>query len=306
MDTVNTGLYKFEIQAEIDTNTFLLSKTLNPKLFVYEVDENDAQISDYIVQDFPIYSLYEESGEYEWLDILGMYIKIENLNSNFENNPFALVEFDEIIFSDTLLSDIIDVKMEHGEYSDMLLQPYFDYQIAFEDITIALYTSPPIGCNDNYDINGNTLEGFPINVGSAVVGSIIFSDFSADGNESMIVGTNYGNIYAYDSSLELLDYFPVNYQFGISSSPQIEDLDNDGDFEIIAGTSGDLLVVDIKSDYGDSQNNWSLFKGDWKRTGSYEYEGSSGGCEIPQIGDINCDQIINVIDIILLVNYILE
>ena len=76
-------------------------------------------------------------------------------------------------------------------------------------------------------------------------------------------------------------------------------------FEIIAGTTGDLLVVDIKSDYGDSQNNWSLFKGDWKRTGYYEYEGSSGGCEIPQIGDINCDQIINVIDIISMMNFIL-
>ena len=181
-----------------------------------------------------------------------------------------------------------------------------------------IYTSPSFdkngniyfGSDDGYvygvDINGSTLEGFPIDVGSAVVGSIIFSDFNADGNENMIVGTNYGNIYAYDSSLELLDYFPVNYQFGISSSPQIEDLDNDGDFEIIAGTTGDLLVVDIKSDYGDSQNNWSLFKGNWQRTGYYDYDGSSmEGCENPQVGDINCDQIINVIDIISMMNFIL-
>ncbi len=104
-----------------------------------------------------------------------------------------------------------------------------------------------------------------------------------------------------------MEYFPINYQFGISSSPQILDLDNDSDFEIIAGTSGDLLVIDVKETYEqDNLNSWSLFKGDWQRKGYYVYEESSmGGCGVPQIGDINCDEIINVIDIISMMNYIL-
>jgi len=167
------------------------------------------------------------------------------------------------------------------------------------------------GSDDGYvygvDVNGNMLEGFPIDVGSAVVGAVIFSDFNGDGNQNMIVGTNYGNIYAFDSSLELLEYFPVNYQFSISSSPQVIDIDNDNDYEIVAGTSGDLLVVDVKNDYGDLEDdNWSIFKGDWKRKGFYVNTGGfSGGCENPQLGDINCDLIVNVIDVISMMNYIL-
>ena len=181
-----------------------------------------------------------------------------------------------------------------------------------------IYTSPSFDKNGNIyfgsddgnvyavDIDGNMLDAFPVDVGSAVVGSIVFADLIGDGSECMVVGTNYGDIYAFDSDYSLLEYFPISYQFGISSSPQIVDLDNDNDLEIIAGTSGDLLVIDVKSNVLDNEGSWSLFKGDLRRTGSFIYEGSSfGGCETPELGDLNCDQLIDIIDIISMMNLII-
>ena len=181
-----------------------------------------------------------------------------------------------------------------------------------------IHTSPSFDKNGNIyfgsddgniyavDVNGNMLNGFPLNFGSAIVGSVVFSDLIGDGSECMVVGTNYGDIYAFDSALNLLDYFPVRYQFGVSSSPQIIDLDNDGDLEIIAGTSGDLLVIDVKSSVLNDQDNWALFKGNLSRTGNFIYEGSSSdGCENPELGDINCDEVIDIIDIISMMNIIL-
>ena len=158
------GLYKFEIQADIDTSTYLHSETLNPKLFVYEVDENGYQISEYLIQDFPIYSIDEEESEHNWLDLLGMYIKIEN-HYTLMNNPVGLVEIEEIIFSDSLLSYIIDVNMRYTTFSDVPLQPYFDYQIEFSSsiMDTAVYgVGRTCDQYEGYPANNHTMLPFKI------------------------------------------------------------------------------------------------------------------------------------------------
>ena len=98
------------------------------------------------------------------------------------------------------------------------------------------------------------------------------------------------------------------YEYGHLFSREMKELINhDCPLVIFLEYQEESDALDIKSDYGDSQNNWSLFKGDWKRSGSYlEEESSDSGCNSPQLGDINCDQIINVIDIVALVNIILS
>jgi hypothetical protein len=102
-----------------------------------------------------------------------------------------------------------------------------------------------------------------------------------------------------------LDYFPINYQYQISSSPQIIDYDQDGDFEITAGTSGDFIMIDIKyQESSEIDPYWSLFKGDLLRSGYYYYSESSDGCDV--LGDVNCDLIIDIIDIIIIVNMIMD
>ena len=153
------------------------------------------------------------------------------------------------------------------------------------------------------------MNGFPLYLEDTISGAIVFSDLDGDQSEDMIVGTGSGEVFAFHSNLDLFEYFPVNYQFPISSSPQVIDIDLDGDLEIIAGTSGDLLVVDLKYNIGDiSSNSWSLYKGDWQRTGKYSPGENSGigDCDFPQGGDTNCDQIIDILDIISIINIIMD
>ena len=84
------------------------------------------------------------------------------------------------------------------------------------------------------------------------------------------------------------------------------DVDNDGVMEIFAGTSGDLIAIDYKDETVGNFDSWSIFKGDWTRSGYYLADDSSeGGCNNPELGDINCDQINNVIDVISMMNMIL-
>ena len=181
-----------------------------------------------------------------------------------------------------------------------------------------IFTSPSFdasgniyfGSDDGFvyavDIDGNMIDGFPLEIGSSIVGSIVFSDLDGNGEEDMVVGTAIGELYAYNDNFELFDYFPIDYQFPYSSSPQIIDYDQDGDLEILAGTSGDLVVVDMKyqAEIDEVDPSWSLFKGDLLRTGFYYNSDSSGGCTI--LGDVNCDLIIDIIDIIIVVNMIMD
>ena len=70
--------------------------------------------------------------------------------------------------------------------------------------------------------------------------------------------------------------------------------------------SGDLIAIDYKDNIENSSPSWSIFKGNWKRSGVYIASDSvPGSCDNPVQGDVNCDSIINVIDIITIMNMIL-
>ena len=81
------------------------------------------------------------------------------------------------------------------------------------------------------------------------------------------------------------------------------DYDNDGDLEIVTGSSGDLMILDYKNQVNTDISSWSLFKGGYERKGFYSGEGSEPGCIQ---GDVNCDEILNILDIVLLVNMIMN
>jgi len=69
---------------------------------------------------------------------------------------------EETFFSDTTLSDRIDIKMKYENASDLFKQPYFDYLIEFNSdfIDYAEQTAPPQSCNDTPE--GNTPLPFAI------------------------------------------------------------------------------------------------------------------------------------------------
>ena len=155
------------------------------------------------------------------------------------------------------------------------------------------------------DINGNSLDGFPVNVGGAVVGSVVIADLNNNGDVELIVSNDSGQIHALDRLGNELQYFPINYQFPFANSPQVLDYDLDGDLEIFCGSTGDLVSIDMKNNGGVSEDYWSIFKGDYARTGYY-ISGEIDECSSATPGDINYDSIINVLDIVRLVNIVIN
>ena len=78
----------------------------------------------------------------------------------------------------------------------------------------------------------------------------------------------------------------------------IHDIDGDDDLEIIAGTSLSLNVIDIKQS-GSQSGYWSMYKGNYQRTGYNEFE------SLCQEGDLNEDGTIDILDILQEINIIL-
>ena len=167
------------------------------------------------------------------------------------------------------------------------------------------------GSDDGYvyavDIDGNNIDGFPLYITSGgIVGSVVFSDLNNDSSVEMVVADNIGNLFSQDMSDQSVHGFPIDHLFPFSNSPQIIDYDNDGDLEIICGTTGDLVVIDNKYTGNNIDNYWSLFKGDYQRTGYYLAGTFSSGCSGSAPGDINYDSIINILDIVALVNIVID
>ena len=157
------------------------------------------------------------------------------------------------------------------------------------------------------DYSGDLVEGYPIELGEEVIGTVIFADLLGNGVVSKIVATSAGKIYAFDESNVVLQHFPIEYQYPISSSPAVLDFDLDGDMEIVVGTSGDLVIVDVKYQNGNSSEFWSLFKGGNERRGEFiSTAGNDWDCESPDNGDVNCDTIINILDIITVINIVID
>ena len=157
------------------------------------------------------------------------------------------------------------------------------------------------------DVDGNSLSGFPLSITSGgVIGSVVFSDLNDDNLVEMIIADDLGNIYAQNLNGEPIHGFPVNHLFPFSNSPQIIDYDLDGDLEIFCGTTGDLVIIDNKFSIDNSSDYWSIFKGDYKRSGYYLAGSSGSGCSGSSLGDINYDSVINILDIVALVNIVID
>ena len=182
---------------------------------------------------------------------------------------------------------------------------------AFKDTGsgVEIYFGSDDGNVYGVDKNGDSLPGFPQYVGgdleAGVVGSVVFSDIDNDNSLDLVAVNNKGEIYAFDESQNLLEYFPIYYQDAFSSAPMIEDYDLDGDLEIISGTTGSLVVLDYKYSIDEVNESWSMFKGNTRRSGYYiTSDDNPWDCPVANIGDLNCDTIINILDIVMVVNIV--
>ena len=160
------------------------------------------------------------------------------------------------------------------------------------------------------NINGQLYDGFPIGVNEgyefgSIIGSVIFDDLDNDGFSEIIFGSesskmtvlkSLNNMY---SDLVFYNSFPSSNTFGYASSAVISDIDQDNDLEIIAGTTGDVIVYDIKESASVS-DYWNIYRGNNHRSGFYEYNLQCTP------GDINFDNVINILDIVTLVNVVVN
>ena len=160
------------------------------------------------------------------------------------------------------------------------------------------------------NINGQLYDGFPIGVNEgyefgSIIGSVIFDDLDNDGFSEIIFGSesskmtvlkSLNNMY---SDLVFYNSFPSSNTFGYASSAVISDIDQDNDLEIIAGTTGDVIVYDIKESASVS-DYWNIYRGNNHRSGFYEYNLQCSP------GDINFDNVINILDIVTLVNVVVN
>ena len=211
------------------------------------------------------------------------------LSGNKDNNFYA------INYSDASIRFIVPT----GD--DVFTSPSFKQSAS----GVGIYFGSDDGNIYGVDTNGNFLDGFPVSISNGgIVGSIVFSDLDNDQSLDLIAVDDAGMIFAYNELGESLAHFPLSYQFPFASSPMITDYDFDGDLEIICGSTGDLVVIDNKDIVTSNIDSWTVFKGDYKRTGYYENTGTEWDCPVAENGDLNCDSIINILDIVTLVNIV--
>ena len=147
---------------------------------------------------------------------------------------------------------------------------------------------------------GNDLDGWPVLYNGSINSTPSFADLNDDGSSEIISSTVSGNILVLNDDGTNYNSFPINYQFGTNSSPMLDDIDMDSDLELIIGMTGGLAVFDIK-DIGSTSNHWSMYRGDMRRTGLYTSSSSN-----QMLGDLNSDQVLDILDIVITINIILE
>ena len=187
-----SGLFKFEIQADLDLGTYLSSPILNPELYVYEVNTLGNLIStisyqvtelseseldslldmpgadldsindiiylpDYIASELPIYPIDFEIDTF--LDVLGMYVKIQNYNHYLPSGNDVPIK--DIIYSDESLKERVNIMMRYKTNLTAFFQrPYFDYKIEFNTTPVdtAYRVLALSGCDHQIDENGDEFK----------------------------------------------------------------------------------------------------------------------------------------------------
>ena len=147
------------------------------------------------------------------------------------------------------------------------------------------------------DANGDSLSGWPKHFTQDILVSPVFSDFNNDELPEIVSSTKTGEFIIYD--LLGNSFYPEIFSSGIitESQPTIFDFDNDGDLEIFIGNQNGLTGIDIK--YQGELNSWHIFKGNNHRTGYFHLN------HVVYPGDSNMDGLVNIIDILIILNYIL-
>ena len=145
-------------------------------------------------------------------------------------------------------------------------------------------------------MQGNDIPGWPINIGNDVVGSVLFEDLNGDSYPEVISFSNSKiSLHSLDGSDFLQGEITSDLQ--ITSASVIADSDQDGDMEIIFGNAMGVVSIDCK-DVSSPLGMINMFRFNNKRNGYFN--------QALVMGDLNGDQINDILDIVILTNIILE
>ena len=147
----------------------------------------------------------------------------------------------------------------------------------------------------NIDINGNSFQGWPRDVGGEVMGSIVFADLDNDGQDEIISSVDSEVIILNHDGTDFV-YNSILHDLPLSSSPTVVDVNQDGTLEVLVGTGTDLSSIDFKFNSTDL-SSWNMHRGNTQRTGSFVSTSDI------QLGDVNQDMALDVLDIVMLINF---
>jgi hypothetical protein len=128
-----------------------------------------------------------------------------------------------------------------------------------------------------FDIAGNMLPGFPIEISSPIVGPVAIGDLDGDGTIE-IVATSWGWLHAWNHDGSVVPGFPrpTGVQAGVP--PALADLDGDGRLDIIVAQGPGLYVYDHT---GALRPGWPVF--------------APSGFQAPGVADITGDGSLNIV-----------
>ena len=149
------------------------------------------------------------------------------------------------------------------------------------------------------DLEGNTVNGWPINIGNEVVGSILFEDLNGD-SELEVISFSNSAIFLNSLDGDIFGLGQISSDLQITSSSIIFDTDQDGDMEIVSGNGMGLLSVDIKQQSEPQGIASNMFRFNNERTGYFQLD------QLGLLGDLNQDYILDVLDVVQLINIVLE
>ena len=162
-------------------------------------------------------------------------------------------------------------------------------------------------CNDNVECITKK-EGFkqlPQPVQSSKRYSVKYFEFKQTGGSN----TNLSNWIHQEENGPVFYYNQIVKVYGnpdiLVNKPRglcIWNIDKDDDLEILIGSTNSLVSIDIKES-GTSDNYWNVHRGNIKRNGYYEI--FSNECAV-DLGDVNGDETINILDVVQVANLILE
>ena len=149
------------------------------------------------------------------------------------------------------------------------------------------------------NLDGDLIDGWPIDIGGEVVGSVLFEDINGD-SELEVISFSSSSVHLNSLNGASFGLGEIFSDLPITSPSVVFDIDQDGDMELLSGNGMGLLGIDVKDQSTTSEFSSNMFRFNNQRTGYFKFS------QLDTAGDLNQDTILDVLDIVQLINIVLE